>query len=84
MMIIIPIKLVGFVNKAIVPLSSACTFTSFGVHENTKLQPTTVVLLVPVNYLSTTDLHITIYSALSKIVPQIYHFSLNSTQVRGT
>ena len=29
-------------NKAIVPLSSACTFTSFGVHENVKLQPTTI------------------------------------------
>ena len=39
--LIIHIKLVGFVNKTIAPLSSACTFTSFGVHENVKLQPTT-------------------------------------------
>ena len=41
--LIIHIKLVGFVNKTIAPLSSACTFTSFGVHENVKLQPTTIV-----------------------------------------
>ena len=40
--LIIHIKLVGFVNKTIAPLSSACTFTSFGVHENVKLQPTTI------------------------------------------
>ena len=40
--LIIHIKLVGFVNKMIAPLSSACTFTSFGVHENVKLQPTTI------------------------------------------
>ena len=37
------IKLVQFVNKTTAPLSSACTFTSFGVHENVKLQPTTIV-----------------------------------------
>ena len=36
------IKLEQFVNKTTAPLSSACTFTSFGVHENVKLQPTTI------------------------------------------
>ena len=35
-------KLVQFVNKTAAPLSSPCTFTSFGVHENVKLQPTTI------------------------------------------
>ena len=40
--LIIHIKLVGFVSKTIAPLSAACTFTSFGVHENVKLQPTTI------------------------------------------
>ena len=29
-------------NKTIAPLSSACTCTSLGVHENVKLQPTTI------------------------------------------
>ena len=38
------IKLEQFVNKTTAPLSSACTFTSFGVHENVKLQPTTIDL----------------------------------------
>ena len=36
------IKLEQFVIKTTAPLSSACTFTSFGVHENVKLQPTTI------------------------------------------
>ena len=36
-------KLVGFVSKTIAPLSSVCTFTSFGVHKNVKLHPTAIV-----------------------------------------
>ena len=39
-----PIKLKQFVNKTTAPLSSACTFTSLGVHKNVKLQPTTIAL----------------------------------------
>ena len=36
------IKLVQSVNNTTAPLSTACTFTSLGVHKNVKLQPTTI------------------------------------------
>ena len=37
-----PMKIAQFVNKTTALLSSACTFTSLGVHENVKLQATTI------------------------------------------